>query len=40
MIAYIEFIERYLGVRSDSNWFKYVCSATNEIKIRYTDEFI
>jgi len=40
MVAYIEFIERYVGVRSDSNWFKYVCSATDEIKIRYTDEFI
>lgn len=40
VVAYIEFIERYVGVRSDSNWFKYVCSATDEIKIRYTDEFI
>ena len=38
--AYIEFVERHYGVRSDSNWYKYVCNATEEIVIKYTDEFI
>lgn len=38
--SYIEFVERHYGVRSDSNWYKYVCNATDEIVIKYTDEFI
>ena len=40
VFAYIEYVERNVTIRSDTNWFKYVCSATEEIDIRYTDEFI
>ena len=40
VLAYIEYVERNVTIRSDTNWFKYVCSALEEIDIRYTDEFI
>lgn len=40
MVAYIEYIERELGFRSDINWYKYICNATKEVEINYTDEFI
>lgn len=38
--AYIEYIERDIGYRSDSNWYKYICNATDEVDINYTDEFM